>query len=190
MAALARVATSDRRPSEADVRLDLAIPTPRSPSYPCEYSVTAGAGATILVHLFPKDAARFAKAAEEAARSRVQAGVVYPSDTQAGLELGRRVVGRVIDAMKLDGQKWAGTIPVSPGLWQGTNPVGIDEVRWKLFVLSSASQSATHPLGQVIVTGTDAPDLTAYGVRFENGLPSVPPIIENNDFGSADPVQP
>jgi hypothetical protein len=28
----------------------------------------------------------------------------------------------VIEAMKLDGQKWAGTIPVGPGLWQGTNP--------------------------------------------------------------------
>jgi hypothetical protein len=52
------------------------------------------------------------------------------------------------------------------------------------------SQSATHPIGQVIVTGSVAPDLTDYGVRFENGLPSVPPIIEDNDFGSADPVQP
>jgi hypothetical protein len=51
-------------------------------------------------------------------------------------------------------------------------------------------QSSTHPLGQVIVTGTAAPDLTDYGVRFENGLPSVPPVIEDNDFGSADPVQP
>jgi hypothetical protein len=52
------------------------------------------------------------------------------------------------------------------------------------------SQSSTHPLGQVIVTGSAAPDLTDYGVRFENGLPDVPPVIEDNDFGSADPVQP
>jgi hypothetical protein len=51
-------------------------------------------------------------------------------------------------------------------------------------------QSSTHPIGQVIVTGSAAPDLTDYGVRFENGLPSVPPVIEDNDFGSADPVQP
>jgi hypothetical protein len=50
--------------------------------------------------------------------------------------------------------------------------------------------SPTYPIGQVLVTGTDAPDLTDYGVRFENGLPSVPPVIEDNDFGSADPVQP
>jgi hypothetical protein len=50
--------------------------------------------------------------------------------------------------------------------------------------------SPMYPIGQVIVTGSNAPDLTDYGVRFENGLPSVPPIIEDNDFGSADPVQP
>jgi hypothetical protein len=50
--------------------------------------------------------------------------------------------------------------------------------------------SAAFPIGQVIVTGNWAPGLTTYGVRFENGVPSVPPIIENNNFGSAVPVQP
>jgi hypothetical protein len=134
-----------RRPNEADTHLHTAIPAPRSPSYPCEYSVAAGAGATVLAHLFPKDAARFAEAAEEAARSRVLAGVVYPSDARAGLDLGRAVGGRVIEAMKLDDQKWEGTIPVGPGLWHGTNPVGIDQVRWKLFVLSAASQFRSGP---------------------------------------------
>lgn len=140
-----KYAHNRRRPSEADARLHTALPAPRSPSYPCEYSVAAGAGAIVLAHLFPKDAARFAAAAEEAARSRVLAGVVYPSDARAGLELGRAVGGRVIEAMKLDGQKWAGTIPVGPGIWQGTDPVGIDEVRLKLFVLSSASQFRPGP---------------------------------------------
>jgi membrane-associated phospholipid phosphatase len=134
-----------RRPSEVDARLDPAIPVPQSPSYPCEYAVAAGAGSAILAHLFPKDAAHFAEAAEEAAQSRVLAGVSYPSDVRAGLEMGRAVGGRVIEAMKLDGQKWTGTIPVGPGLWQGTNPIGIDEVRWKLFVLSSASQFRPGP---------------------------------------------
>ena len=68
-----------------------ALPAPRSPSYPCEYSVAAGAGSAVLAHLFPAEAKRFAEAAEEAAQSRVIAGVVYPSDTRAGLELGRAV---------------------------------------------------------------------------------------------------
>jgi membrane-associated phospholipid phosphatase len=134
-----------RRPEESDPQLATALPAPQSPSYPCEHSVAAGAGSAVLAHLFPEKAPRFAEAAEEASHSRVMAGVVYPSDARAGLELGRAVAARVIESMKLDGQKWAGTIPVGPGLWQGTNPVGIDEVRWKLFVLSSASQFRPGP---------------------------------------------
>jgi membrane-associated phospholipid phosphatase len=140
-----KYAHNRRRPSEADPALTTAAPTPASPSYPCERSVAAGAGSVVLAHLFPKDAARFAEAAEEAARSRVLAGVVYPSDARAGLELGRAVGARVIEHMKLDGQKWAGTVPVGPGLWQGANPIGIDEVRWKLFVLSTPSQFRPGP---------------------------------------------
>ena len=50
--------------------------------------------------------------------------------------------------------------------------------------------SPLYPIGQVIVTGTWAPELTTYGVRFEAGVPIVPPIIQNNNFGSAVPVQP
>jgi hypothetical protein len=51
-------------------------------------------------------------------------------------------------------------------------------------------QSATHPIGQVIVTGSAAPDLTDYGVRFENGLPSVPPIIEETTSAALTPFSP
>jgi PAP2 superfamily len=134
-----------RRPGEADPGLATAALTPRSPSYPCEHSVAAGAGSAVLAHLFPKEAARFAEVAEEAARSRVAAGVVYPSDARAGLELGRAVGARVIEHMKLDGQKWAGAVPVGPGLWQGKDPIGVDEVRWTRFVLSSASQFRPGP---------------------------------------------
>ncbi len=95
---------------------------PQSPSYPCEHSVAAGAAAAVLAHLFPKDAARFAEAADEASRSRVMAGVVYPSDAKAGLELGRSVAAQVIAAMKLDDTKWSGPVPEGPGLWKGTDP--------------------------------------------------------------------
>jgi hypothetical protein len=107
--------------------------------------VTAGAGSAVLAHLFPTEAKRFAEAAEEVARSRIMAGVVYPSDTRAGLDLGRAVAARVIEYLKFDGTKWAGTVPVGPGLWVGSNPGGVDDVRWKLFVLSSASQFRPGP---------------------------------------------
>ena len=140
-----KYAHNRRRPRDADPTLATVVPIPASPSYPCERSVAAGAGSVVLAHLFPNDAARFAEAAEEAARSRVLAGVVYPSDARAGLELGRSVGARAIEHMKLDGQKWTGTVPVGPGLWQGANPIGIDEVRWRLFVLSSPSQFRPGP---------------------------------------------
>jgi membrane-associated phospholipid phosphatase len=135
-----KYAHNRRRPSEADPQLTTAVAVPRSPSYPCEHSVAAGAAAAVLSELFPKDAARFAAAAEEASRSRVLAGVARPSDAQAGLSLGRAVAARVIGAMKPDGMKWAGKVPEGPGLWKGTDPVGIDQVRWKRFVLSSPDQ--------------------------------------------------
>ena len=140
-----KYAYNRRRPGEADPKLASALPAPRSPSYPCEYSVAAGAGSAVLAHLFPTEAKRFAEAAEEAARSRVMAGVVYPSDTRAGLDLGRAVAARVIEYLKLDGKKWEGTVPVGPGLWVGSNPGGVDDVGWKLFVLSSASQFRPGP---------------------------------------------
>ena len=125
------------RPAEFDTRFRSVVATPRSPSYPCEHSVAAGAAATIIAHIYPKEGQRMSAAAEEAARSRVMAGAAFPSDTKAGLELGRAVAGRVIERMKVDGSKWAGTVPTGPGLWKGTNPVGVDEIAWKLFVLNS-----------------------------------------------------
>jgi hypothetical protein len=140
-----KYAHNRRRPGEADPKLASALPAPRSPSYPCEYAVAAGAGSAVLAHLFPGEAKRFADAAEEAARSRVMAGVVYPSDTRAGLDLGKAVAARVIEHLKMDGKKWEGTVPVGPGLWVGSNPGGADDVTWKLFVLSSASQFRPGP---------------------------------------------
>jgi hypothetical protein len=140
-----KYAHNRRRPGDADAQLTTAMPAPRSPSYPCEHSVAAGAAAAVLAHLFPKEAARFTDAAEDASRSRVAAGVVYPSDARAGLELGRTVAGRVIESMKVDATKWAGTVPQGPGLWKGTDPIGIDQIRWKRFVLSSPDQFRPAP---------------------------------------------
>ena len=140
-----KYAHNRRRPGEVDPQIVTAVSAPRSPSYPCEHSVAAGAAAAVLAHLFPKEAARFAEAAEDASRSRVIAGVVYPSDAKAGLELGRAVAARVLDAMKVDGTKWTGTVPEGPGLWKGTDPGGIDQISWKRFVLSSPDQFRSPP---------------------------------------------
>jgi len=68
-----------KRPSEVDGKLTTALPSPRSPSYPAEHAVAAGAAAEVLSYIFPDRASDFAAKAEEAGRSRVLAGVQYPS---------------------------------------------------------------------------------------------------------------
>jgi len=140
-----KYAHNRRRPGELDSGLTTAVVAPRSPSYPCEHSVAAGAAAAVIAHIYPKEGARVAALAEEAAGSRIQAGVAFPSDTKAGLELGRAVAARVIAHMKVDGGKWTGTVPTGPGLWTGTNPVGVDEVQWPRLVLTSPSQFRPGP---------------------------------------------
>ncbi len=133
------------RPGDLDGRFAGALPKSRSPSYPCEYSVAAGAAAAVIAHIYPAEAQRVTSAAEEAARTRVMAGAAFPSDTKAGLELGRAVAARVIGRLKVDGGKWTGTVPNGQGLWKGTNPVGVDEVGWPLLVMNSPSQFRPAP---------------------------------------------
>jgi hypothetical protein len=140
-----KYAHNRRRPSEIDPTITTAVSVPRSPSYPCEHAVAAGAAAAVLAAIFPKDAERLTRAADEAAQSRVAAGAVFPSDARAGLEIGRAVAARVIAHTRTDGTKWSGTVPAGPGLWKGTDPVGIDQMRWKTFVLTSASQFRPGP---------------------------------------------
>jgi PAP2 superfamily len=140
-----KYAHNRRRPAEMDPRLPTPVTVPGTPSYPCEHAVVAGAAAAVIAHVAPKHAQKAADAAADAARSRVLAGAVFPSDSRAGLDLGRAVAARVIEYAKLDGVKWQGTVPVGPGLWKGVDPVGIDEVRWKTFVLASASRFRPGP---------------------------------------------
>ncbi|MGH9847618.1 MAG: phosphatase PAP2 family protein, partial [Blastocatellia bacterium] len=76
------------RPSDLNRSLTTVIPNPRSPSYPSEHAVAAGAASAVLAFFFPQQAAFFNAKAEEAGQSRLLAGVQYPSDVRDGLELG------------------------------------------------------------------------------------------------------
>jgi membrane-associated phospholipid phosphatase len=133
------------RPSELDGTLHAVLSDPRSPSYPSERAVVAGAASSILAYLFPDDAAAFAGAAEQAGRSRLLAGVEYPSDVTAGLTLGRAVAARVIERAMADGSDatWDGSMPDNSGHWvpnPGTQPVGPLAGTWKTWVLASGNQ--------------------------------------------------
>jgi hypothetical protein len=136
-----------KRPSEADATLSTVLPSPRSPSYPAEHAVAAGAAAAVLSYLFPDRAGYFSGKAEEAGRSRLLAGVQYPSDVSVGLELGRKVAALVIARGKADGSdaKWTGNVPTGPGKWNGTNPILPQMAMWKTWVLESPSEFRSPP---------------------------------------------
>ena len=82
-----------RRPS--DRRLQTAIETPDSPSYPSEHGAAAGAAVGVLSHLYPKQASQLAERAAAHAAARVAAGVEHPSDFAAGFALGKAVAAEV-----------------------------------------------------------------------------------------------
>src|ERR1700754_5183037 len=135
------------RPSEVDATLPTALPTPRSPSYPSEHAAAAGAAATVLSYFFPDETSSFKAMAEEAAQSRVLAGVQFPSDSSAGLELGRRVAEQVIARAKADGSDavWTGTVPTGPCKWVGSKPPNFTQANWKPILFEKADEFRPPP---------------------------------------------
>jgi membrane-associated phospholipid phosphatase len=85
--------------------------------------------------------------AEEAGLSRVMAGVQFPSDHSAGMELGRRVAQAVIARAAADGYTtaWTGTVPTGPCMWTGTNPGNAAATGWKPLLLSWPGQLRPGP---------------------------------------------
>lgn len=143
----AKYAYNRQRPSEVATSLATVLPNPASPSYPSEQAVAAGAASAILAYIYPDDAASFNAKAEEAGRSRLLAGVNYPSDVTTGLALGRAVAAKLIERAKADGSdaKWTGTVPTGPGKWKGDKPIEPLAGAWKPWVLSSGSQLRSAP---------------------------------------------
>ncbi len=130
------------RPGDADPTLITRAPTPKSPSYPSEHAATAAAAAAVLAYFLPAEADAFAKAAEDAGKAQLYAGLNYPSDYTAGMELGRKVAEQVIAYAKADGSDavWTGTVPTGKCMWIGTNPGNVTATGWKPFLLASASE--------------------------------------------------
>ena len=135
------------RPSAADAAIQPRVAVPSSPSYPSDYAATAAAAAAVMAYLVPAEAANFQTMAEEAGKSRLYAGVEYPSDYFAGLELGRRVAEQVIARIKADGSDavWSGTVPTGPCMWTGTNPGNAAAANWRPLLLNSPSEFRPQP---------------------------------------------
>jgi len=115
------------------------IAMPASPSYPAEHAAAAGAAAAVLAHLFPEEADFFAEQAQAAGQSRLQAGVHYPSDVDAGLLLGQEVGAKVVEWAQSDGSDavWADTIPTGADKWVGENPVTPLAGTWRTWAIAS-----------------------------------------------------
>jgi membrane-associated phospholipid phosphatase len=70
--------------------------TPPFPGYPSGHATQSGAASEVLAHLFPDRADTFRAMAEEAAISRLYAGIHFSSDNVEGLRLGREIGRRVV----------------------------------------------------------------------------------------------
>jgi membrane-associated phospholipid phosphatase len=135
------------RPTAFDPSLTAALPNPQSPSYPSEDAVVAGVASTVLAYLFPDKADYFRARADESVQVWVQAGLHYPSDVKAGLELGRAVGALIVDWGKQDGSDRTGSVDIPPGMgrWTGINPVAPFAGTRKTWVLSSGSELRPGP---------------------------------------------
>jgi hypothetical protein len=128
-AADARAAYERPRPSNLDARIEPLLAV-RGSSYPDERAVVAGAAQALLTYLFP-DApqGRFDRLAEQAAESRLWAGVSYGSDVRRGLDLGRRVAAAVIERAHADGHRSPWDFEVAR-LCSTEGCAGADEAYW------------------------------------------------------------
>jgi membrane-associated phospholipid phosphatase len=142
-----KYAFNRKRPSELDPAVKPRVDVPHSPSYPSDYAATAFAAADVLAYFNPNEADSFSAMAEEAARSRLYAGVEFQSDYDAGMALGHRVAENVIAMAKADGSAvpWTGSVPTGKCMWTGTNPGNVAMPGWKPMLLASVSEFRPAP---------------------------------------------
>ena len=138
------------------------------PSYPSEHAAIAGAAARVLTYAFPEHPASvYDGLAREAGRSRIVAGTSFPSDVEAGLDLGRRVGDAVVRRAMADGstRKWDGQRPTGRGFWapapgSTAPPVQPLAGSWRPWVMRSGNQfRAPAP------PGFDSPQVRAQAER-------------------------
>lgn len=135
------------RPFVADSRVKVYAIKPESPSYPCEHSVAAGAAVAIFSKFYPQLADSVNKLAKQLMDSRIAAGVAFPSDVQAGFDLGKRIAEKEIEMTKdyVSTDIWDGKIPDKPGLWRGKYAMHPMAGKNKTVVLESSSEFRPAP---------------------------------------------
>ena len=79
------------RPPQLDPAIVPLFPVPNFPSYPSNHSTFSTAKTEILAYLFPTRADFIRAVGKEAGDSRIWAGIHYPMDNAAGVQLGKSV---------------------------------------------------------------------------------------------------
>jgi membrane-associated phospholipid phosphatase len=136
-----------QRPASLDHSLKTLTISPATYSYPCEHTVTAAAAATIIAYFFPEKADSVLQIARTASQSRIDAGVQFPSDVEAGWKLGEAVAKQIIEKAKNDGStaKYTGDMNKDPKKWTGKFAMGITFPLYTTFILRSADQFRPGP---------------------------------------------
>jgi len=136
-----------KRPHALEPSLKPVIKAPLTYAYPCEHSVTAAAAATVLAYFYPAKADSILQLAHAASQSRIDAGVQFPSDMEAGWKLGEQVAKQIIEKAKNDGSGtvWDGKMNKDPKKWTGPYPLGITLTTFKPMVMTSRDQFRPGP---------------------------------------------
>lgn len=93
------------RPIHFDPTVDDLWDTYPLAAYPSGHACNLTAVATMMGHLFPRDAHYFLSRAKENAASRLWAGIHFRSDFEAGVTMGQGVGEAIIDWAKTDGSQ-------------------------------------------------------------------------------------
>src|SRR5947208_157946 len=93
------------RPHMLDPTIVPLFAVPNFPTYPSNHSTFSAARSEILAYLFPEHAAFIRGVAQEAGISRIWAGIHYPMDNVAGLQLGTSVAQVFINWAQTDGSQ-------------------------------------------------------------------------------------
>ncbi|MBI2248262.1 MAG: vanadium-dependent haloperoxidase [Armatimonadetes bacterium] len=173
----AKYAYRQPAPTSVDSTLVAALRPRADPSYPSEHAVAAGAASQVLKYLFPQQgSAWFEAKAQQAAMSRIWAGVDWPGAVEQGLALGRTVADKVLARAAADGADtpWDGKRLTGICYWKPTQPGLVFpplEPSWgkvKPWLLASADQLRPGPPPGCGTAGEHEQYLEVY--RTVNGL--------------------